>query len=95
MVHLPMQGTQVRSLVWELSSHIDVVVQLLSCVQLHATGQLSQHDTTSELKLYSLCSATREATAMRSPHIVTRESPPLATTRENLSTAMKTQHNQK
>ena len=50
-VHLPMQGTQVRSLVWELSSHIDVVIQLLSCVQLHPMGQLSQHDTTSELEL--------------------------------------------
>ena len=46
-----MQGTQVRSLVWELSSHIDVVIQLLSCVQLHPMGQLSQHDTTSELEL--------------------------------------------
>ena len=31
---------------------------------------------------YNLCSATREATAMRRPHTATREQPLLATTRE-------------
>ena len=31
---------------------------------------------------YSLCSATREATKMRSLHTATREKPPLTTTRE-------------
>ena len=41
------------------------------------------------------CSATREATAMRGPHTVTRELPPLDITRESPRPATKTQSSQK
>ena len=41
-----------------------------------AAGQLSPCTTTAEFELQSLRSATREATAMRSPHAATRETPP-------------------
>ena len=42
----------------------------------HAAGQLSPCTTTTEFELQSLCSATREASATRSPHASTRETPP-------------------
>ena len=61
---LPMQGTQVRSLVRED----------LTC---HATEQLSPCATTTEPALYSPCSATSEATTMRSPGTATKSSPHL------------------
>ena len=43
----------------------------------------------------SLCYSTREATAMRSLYIATREQPPLAATGEGQCAAVKTQHSQK
>ena len=48
---LPMQGTQVQSLVQEAP---------------HAMGQLSPHSTAAAPKLWSLCSTVREATVVRS-----------------------------
>ena len=42
----------------------------------------------------SLCSATREATVLRSPHTDAREEPPLATTREKPAEQQR-QHSQK
>ena len=41
------------------------------------------------------CSATREATTMRSPHIATKSSPPLTAARESPCAATKTQDSQK
>ena len=43
----------------------------------------------------SLCSTTREGTAIRSPHTTAREQPLLTATRESPCTAMKTQHSQR
>ena len=54
---------------------------------------LSLHATT-DLHAWSLCSATREAIAMRSLCTTTREQPPLTSTRESLHAAMKTHHSQ-
>ena len=50
--------------------------------------------TTSEPVLPSPCAATREATAMRSPHTTAKSSPPLCATSESATTATKTQCNQ-
>ena len=45
----------------------------------HAAGQLSLNTTTTKAHMpYSLCSAIREATAMRNPHTITRMSSSLA-----------------
>ena len=72
---LPTQGTQVRSLVGE-----DV-----TCL-----GELSLCNiaTTTEPVLHSLCSATRETTAMRSLFTATTKESPLTITRESLCTAV-------
>ena len=59
-IYLLVQGTQVQSLDWE---------------DPHAERQLSPSTTTTEPVLWSLCSATREATTMRSPHTTTKSSP--------------------
>ena len=56
--HLPMQGTQVQSLVWEDPT----------CCR-----KLSPCAATTEPELWSRCSAIREATAARSLHTATRE----------------------
>ena len=58
-VHLPMQGTQVRSLVWEDPT----------CLK-----QLSPSTPTTEPALWSPCSA-REASTVKSPHTATGGSP--------------------
>ena len=50
-IFLPLQGTQVQSLVQEAP---------------HAVGQLSSRSTAAEPKLWSLCSTVREATTVRS-----------------------------
>ena len=42
----------------------------------HATGQLNPCTTASQPVLWSLCSVTGEATAMRSLHMANREAPP-------------------
>ena len=77
---LPMQGTQVRFLVWEDST----------CLE-----QLRLDATTTEPALQSLSSATREATTMRGPGTTAREWSPVTTTRERPCTATKIQCNQK
>ena len=61
----------------------------------HARGQLSPYAATTMLILQSLCSATREATAMRRPCSATGEKPLLPATRESPCIAMKTKYNQK
>ena len=63
----------------------------------HTVEQLSPRAATIEAHApQSLCcSATREATTMRSPHIATESSPPLTATRESPCAATKTQHSQK
>ena len=78
---LPMQGTQVRSLVWE-----DPARCRAAKATCHSYWSLCSS---------SLCCTTRQATATRSPHAETRERPQLSTTREGLCTATKTQCNQK
>ena len=50
--------------------------------------------TTEACVLQSLCSAMREATAVRRPRTTPRWQPPLATTRESPCTGTKTQHSQ-
>ena len=70
-IHLPMQGTQVWSLVWEDSL----------C---HRATKPVHHNYWTHMP-YSLCSVTREATARRSPHTATREYLPLTLTREKLA----------
>ena len=47
------------------------------------------------LRVWSLCSATREAALVRGPHTAMESGPPLATTRESPRTETKTQHSQK
>ena len=44
------------------------------------------------LRVWSLCSATREAAIVRGPRTAMKSGPPLATTRESPSTETKTQH---
>ena len=72
-IHLPVQGTWVRALVWE-----DPTCRA-------ATKRMCHNDWACILepvslnyrspRAYSPCSATREATAMRSPHTATKSSP--------------------
>ena len=47
------------------------------------------------LRVWSLCSATREAATVRGPVHRDEEWPPLAATRESPRTETKTQHSQK
>ena len=47
------------------------------------------------LHVWSLCSATGEATIVRGPRTAMKSSPPLATTRESPHTKTKTQHSHK
>ena len=47
------------------------------------------------LRVWSLCSATREAAIMRGPRIAMKSGPRFATTRESLRTETKTQHSRK
>ena len=58
---LPVQGTQVQSLVQEAP---------------HAVGQLSPHSTAAEPKVWSLCSTVREASTVRSLCTAAGEWPP-------------------
>jgi len=54
---------------------------------------LSPHTATPEACMpWSPCSATREATTVRSPHTTARELSPAAAARESLHAATKTQH---
>ena len=76
-IHLPMQGTQGQYLAWEDSAH---------CRATKPTSWNYWNLCTA----WSLRSAMGEAPTMRSPHITTRESPLLATTRESLGAAVKT-----
>ena len=62
----------------------------------HAVEQLSLWATTTEAcVLWSLCSATRDATAVRNPHTTAREHAPFSATRESPSAATKTQCSEK
>ena len=87
-IHLPMQGTQVEP--W--SRKIP-----------HAAEQLSPRATTTEpachnywsLSAYSPCSATREATAIRSLRTARKTSPCLPQLEKACTQAMKTQCSQK
>ena len=47
------------------------------------------------LRVWSLCSATREAAIVRGPRTVMKSGPPLAATRESVHTEKKTQHSKK
>ena len=94
---LPMQGTRVWSLILVDSTCCGATK---ACTQQLAPTLFKAR----EPQLLSSCAAvtiaqaprsfTREATAMRSQRAA-REQPPLATTRESLCTATKTQGNQK
>ena len=57
-IQLPMQGTQVQSLVHPWSGKIP-----------HASGQLSPSQLVNPICLETVCSVTREPTAMRSPSL--------------------------
>ena len=46
------------------------------------------------LRVWSLCSATREAAIVRGPRTAMKSGPPLAATRESPRTETKTQHSQ-
>ena len=83
-----MQETWVRSLIWEDPQAVKQLSPSPSTLNLSYGAQelqlLSPRATTTEIgALYGLCSAIREATAMRSPHTTMREQPLLSTTREN------------
>ena len=65
------------------------------CHNYGAHSRAPRAATAEALELESLCSASREATAVRSPCTTTRQEPPLAATREKACIAMKTQHRQK
>ena len=47
------------------------------------------------LRVWSLCSAAREAAIVRGPRAAMKSGPPLATTRESPRTETKTQHSHK
>ena len=81
-IHLPGQGTQVRSLIWEPRSHM-----------LQGSRSVS-HSYWAHI-LWSLCPAAAEAAAVRRRHAATREQPPLGTTKESPLAAMKTLCSQK
>ena len=72
-ISLPMQGTQVRALVWEdptcRGATMPVSHNYWACAL-----EPSRHNYWS-LRAESLCSATKEATAMRSPRTTTKSSP--------------------
>ena len=60
----------------------------------HASGQLSPCATTTEPRLWSPCSATREASATASPSTATREQLRLTEARESPRAETKTQSSQ-
>ena len=75
-----MQEIQVQSLVSENSTHPG---QLGPCTtNTESMLQRPGYATTEAYTPQGLCSAPREAIAMRSPHTTTQEEPPLTTTRE-------------
>ena len=82
-IHLPMQGTQVRSLVWEDPTCRGATKPVRHNYWACALGPASHNYWARTSQLLSLCAATteaaccttREATAMRSPHTATKSSP--------------------
>ena len=92
-IYLPMQGTQVRSLVQEDPTCLGATKPVNHSYwarDLESTRWNNWHPCT-----YSSCYATRKATTMRSLSTATTEQLPLAATRESLCTATKTQRSQK
>ena len=75
---LPMQGTQVRFLAGEDSTCLRATKSLPQLLSLHSRAckpqLLNPQATATEPACLKLCSATREATAVRSPRTATRES---------------------
>ena len=97
-IHLPVQGTQIRSLVQEdptcRGATKPVRHNYWACALepashnywAHVPQLLSPHATTTEAHAHRARAPQREATAMRSPHAATRERP---------RAAVKTQRSQK
>ena len=79
--HLPIQGTRVWSLVWEYPTCQGATKSMTYNYWACAS--------------WSLCSTTREATAMRRPWTTNRQLPPFTATRESSRIATKTQRSQK
>ena len=79
-IHLPMQETQVQSLVWKDSTCHRAAKP--TCHNYWSPGALDPY------------SVTRETTAVRRLCTATREQPLLAATRERPGAAVKTQHSQ-
>ena len=85
-IHLPIQGTQIQSLVQEDST----CHRATKPVYHNYSHELTCHSYLSP-RAQSLCSTTREATVIRSPSTRTREEPLFTATRKSLHTATKTQ----
>ena len=87
IIHLPMWGTRVQTMVWEDSACQGATKPTRSQL-------FSQHSRTCELQLLSPCAATTKAYSPRAcePQL---EQPLLSSTRESLCTTMKTQCSQK
>ena len=83
-VHLPKQGTWVRSLVPEDPTCSWATKPVCCKYWTNAPQLLSLH-------AYSLCPVTRKVISMRSQHSAKTSSPPLATTRESPCKAVKIQ----
>ena len=79
-IHLPVQGTEIWSLLWEDSTCRRVTKPMSHNYWAQELQLLSPHAATTEAQApWSPCSATREAITIRSPCTTTRESPYVAT----------------
>ena len=85
---LPLQGTQVQSLVWKDPT-------CFKATNPHGTTTEPVLQSPWSLRACMLCATTRKATEMRSRCSATREQPPLAPTRESPRSAKKWPHSQK
>ena len=78
---LAMQGTRVRSLVWENPTHLGAAELVYHHYWSQNSKACKSQLLSPQCSYWSLESETREATAMRSPHVEAREQPLLITTR--------------
>ena len=92
-IRLPMQGTQVQSLVWEDSTCPRATKPMCHNYWYHALEPKSCNYWS--LSAYSLCSTVRETTATRNSSTATKSSPHSLQEEKSPSKATKTQHSQK
>ena len=88
IIHLPVQGTWVQSLVWETST-------CHRATKAHEPQLLSPHTASTKACAPRACVPRQEKPPQWETHPLLQRSAPAHCTRESLCAAMKTQHNQK